>query len=158
VKGKTKQDYNLARDMVLDALGQANGSSGRKGGGDMQTLATMRQKLNLQHAKTGEVNSTGAGAHVLARGIFCKGQTRGTRSYRDGDCCKESREDTSSSCNRTRRSNPRNCKGVPDSSCRSMSRWSANWRFPFSRAYLLRKATHGGGSRRCTPRELNRHR
>ena len=28
----------------------------------MQTLATMQQKLNLQHAKTGEVNSTGAGA------------------------------------------------------------------------------------------------
>jgi ATP-dependent Clp protease ATP-binding subunit ClpA len=62
VKCETKQDYNLARDMVLDGLSQANGSSGRRGGGDMQTLATMQQKLNLQHAKTGEVNSTGAGA------------------------------------------------------------------------------------------------
>lgn len=28
----------------------------------MQTLATMQQKRNLQHAKTGDVNSTGAGA------------------------------------------------------------------------------------------------
>lgn len=48
--------------VVLGALGQANEFSGRKGGDDMQTLGTMQQKRNLQHAKTGDVNSTGAGA------------------------------------------------------------------------------------------------
>ena len=62
MKGETKQDYQLTRHIVLDALGQANGSSGRKGRGDMQTLAAMQQTRNPQHAKAGKVNSTAAGA------------------------------------------------------------------------------------------------